>query len=145
MKTNKHQTLLFVKEKDVVRANDIVQQFDYSSGTARSYLSYLSRNGLLERTSLGYVLSEKGKERLQYFDATACGSFDCPLCVRKKAGYYTCPRCDYELPKAEARILPEWDSILWRRRTGVYCPLCQKLIFAEKQAQLLGIQKENNE
>ncbi len=89
MKTNKHQTLLLVKDRHAVRAKDIVNQFNYSSGTARSYLSYLSRDGLLERTSLGYELSEKGKERLQYFDAMGCGSFDCPLCVTKKAGHYT--------------------------------------------------------
>jgi len=142
MKTNKHQTLLLVKEKNAVRAQDIVNQFDYGSGTARSYLSYLSRYGLLERTSLGYVLSEKGKERLQYFEATGCGSFDCPLCVTKKAGHYTCPRCDYELPTAEARILPEWNFLLGVRHAGVYCPLCQKLIFDERQAQLLEIPKE---
>lgn len=144
MKTNKHQTLLFVKEKNVVRAHDIVQRFDYASGTARSYLSYLSRHGLLERTSLGYVLSERGKERLQYFDALGCGSFDCPLCVTKKASHYTCPRCDYELPKEKAKILPEWNTILFSRHAGVYCPLCQKLIFGERQAQLLGIPKEAN-
>ncbi len=139
MKTNKHQTLLLVKEKNAVRARDIVNQFDYSSGTARSYLSYLSRHRLLERTTLGYVLTEKGKERLQYFDAMGCGSFDCPLCVTKKAGHYMCPRCDYELPRGKAKILPECNFFLGVRHAGVYCPLCQKLIFTEKQAQLLGI------
>lgn len=142
MKTNKHLTLSLVNNRDALRAKDIVTQFGYSAGTARSYLSYLTRQGLLIRTVTGYKLSEKGQERLQYFDAMGCASFDCPLCAMNNVDHFTCPRCDYDLPKAEAKILPEWDAILWTRHAGVYCPFCQKLIFSEKQAQLLGIPRE---
>jgi len=142
MKTNKHQTLLLTKNKEAIRARDIVTHFAYSSGTARSYLSYLARHGLLERTVTGYILTEKGKERLEYFDATGCGSFDCPLCIKKKSNHYICPHCEYELPKKDARILPEKDYLFVTRHAGVYCPECEELMFDEKQADLLGISKE---
>jgi hypothetical protein len=141
MKTNKHQTLLFVKSKKGVRGKDISQKFDYSQGTSRSYLSHLARQGLLERIMMGYVLTEKGDERLQYFEVTGCGNPDCPLCQSKKAGYFTCPRCKYKLPKGKAHISPEWDFILGVRHKGVYCPFCQKLIFSEKKARLIGIKE----
>lgn len=144
MKTNKHQTLTFVKSKGAVRAQDDVTQFGYSSGTARSYLSYLARHGLLERNVTGYILSEKGKARLVHFEASFCGSFDCPLCYAKKAKHYTCPRCRYDLPKEKARIKPEWDFLIGVRHAGVYCPMCQKMIFPEQQAKLLGIRMEEN-
>ncbi len=142
MKTNKHQTLLLVRNNKAIRAHDIVTHFDYSSGTARSYLSYLARHGLLEWTVTGYVLTEKGNDRLEYFEASGCGSFDCPLCIEKKIHHYICPHCKYELPKKEARILPEKDFLLIKRRAGVFCPDCEALIFDEKQALLLGIRKE---
>ncbi len=145
MKTNKHLTLSLVKDKESVRARDIVEQFDYSQDTARSYLSYLARNGMLERTGRGYVLTDKGSERLQYFDALGCSSFDCPLCMEKKADHFTCPECGHELPKKEARMLPEKDFFdLAVRHAGVYCPECKELIFDEKKAQLLGIPKESD-
>jgi len=57
VKTNKHQTLLLVKQNGFVQAKDIVDQFDYSPATARSYLSYLTRQDLLERTVQGHVLT----------------------------------------------------------------------------------------
>ena len=142
MKTNKHQTLLLTRNNEAIRARDIVTHFNYSSGTARSYLSYLARHGLLERTVTGYVLTEKGKERLEYFEASDCGFFDCPLCIGKKTNYYKCPHCEYELPRKEARILPEKDYLIVTRHAGVFCPECDELIFDEKQALLLKIRKE---
>ncbi len=143
MKTNKHQTLLLAKNNETIRARDIVTQFDYSSGTARSYLSYLARHGLLERTGRGYALTDKGKERLEYFDAMGCSSFDCPLCIEKKANHFICPECGYEIPKKEARIQPEKENLFFKIHVGVYCPECGELIFDEKKALLLGIRKEN--
>ncbi len=143
MKTNKHQTLLLTNNNQAIRALDIVTHFDYSPGTARSYLSYLSRHGLLERTVTGYVLTEKGKERLEYFEASGCGSFDCPLCIEKKANHFICPECRHEIPKKEVRIQPEKENPFFKIHAGVYCPECDELIFDEKKAVLLGIQKEN--
>jgi predicted DNA-binding transcriptional regulator len=145
LKTNKHQTLTFIKSKGNVRAQDIVNEFGYSSGTARSYLSYLARHGLLERNVTGYILSEKGKARLEHFEASFCGSFDCLLCYAKKEKHFTCPRCQYQLPKEKARIKPEWNFLIGVRHSGVYCPMCQKLIFNEKQARLLSIRMEEKE
>ena len=143
MKTNKHQTLLLAQKKESLRARDVVRQFDYTPGTARSYLSYLTRQGLFDRTALGHVLTEKGHLRLGFFEAMGCGGLDCPLCINKKARhYYTCPSCKHQLPKKKARILPEWDFIIGVRYAGVYCPSCKGLIFAEEQAQLIGISKE---
>ncbi len=143
MKTNKHLTLSLVKDKESIRAIDIVNQFDYSPDTARSYLSYLARNGMLERTGRGYVLTDKGSERLQYFDALGCSSFDCPLCIEKKANQFICPECGHEIPKKEARIQPEKENLFYKIHAGFYCPVCDELIFDEKKALLLGIQKEN--
>ncbi len=53
MKTNKHMTLSLVRDKESVRARDIVDQFDYAPYTARSYLSYLAKHGMIERTGTG--------------------------------------------------------------------------------------------
>ncbi len=145
MKTNKHLTLSLVKEKESIRAIDIVNQFDYSPDTARSYLSYLARNGMLERTGRGYVLTDKGSERLQYFDALGCSSFDCPLCMEKKANHFTCPECGHEIPKKEARIPPEKENPFFKIHAGVYCSECGELIFDEKKALLLGIRKEKEQ
>ncbi len=143
MKTNKHLTLSLVNDKESVRAIDIVNHFNYSPDTARSYLSYLARNGMLERTGRGYVLTDKGKERLEYFDAMGCSSFDCPLCMEKKANHFTCRECGHELPKKKARISPEKENPFFKIHAGVYCPECGELIFDEKKALLLGIRKEN--
>ena len=142
MKTNKHQTLLLVKKKGAIQARDLVQQVAYSPGTARSYLSYLGRQDLLNRIGAGYVLTEKGQHRLQFFEIAGCADPDCPLC-QGKAGHFLCPRCSLRIPQKEARILPEWDFFLGVRHAGVYCPRCLKVIFSEDQAQLIGIPKAN--
>jgi DeoR-like helix-turn-helix domain len=140
MKTNKHQTLLLVRTNGHVEAKDLVRQFGYSPGTARSYLSYLKRQDLLARTGQGHVFTERGWDRLQYFNVAGCGHPACPLCD-KKAGYFTCSRCGYQLPTKEAQILPERDFLQVYRHAGVYCPRCLKLLFTEPQAQLLKIPK----
>ena len=141
MKTNKHQTLLLVKAKQAVRAKDLVQAFGYSAPTARSYLSHLKRQKLLERISAGHALTEKGRTRLQFFDVSGCTDPACPLCQRK-TGCITCPRCAYQMPHAHARIQPKQDFLVIIRHAGVYCPRCGKPLLNETQAQLIGIPKE---
>jgi len=141
MKTNKHQTLLLIRKQGGVRPHDVVRHFGYSPGTARSYLSYLGRQGLLERMGAGYALTEKGQDRLQYFDVAGCADPSCPLC-QGKAGFLTCPRCGYQMPRHEAKILQERNFSVVVRHAGVYCPWCSKLIFNEVQARLLGIREE---
>lgn len=142
MKTNKHQTLLLVSRQKGVRSRDVVEHFGYAPGTARSYLSYLSRQDLLERIGAGYVLTERGRDRLHHFEVAGCADPACPLC-QEKPGHLTCPRCGYQIPKQKARILRErnfFDMIV--RHPGVYCSQCWKLIFSETQARLLGIREE---
>lgn len=141
VKTNKHQTLLLVQDKTAVGSRDLVEHFDYSRGTARSYLSYLARQGLLERTGSGYGLTEKGQDRLHFFDVSGCPDPACPLCQSKK-GYLTCPRCGHQQPKRTARILKEKDMFFVVRHPGVYCDECWGLIFTESQARLLRIPME---
>jgi hypothetical protein len=141
MKTNKHQTLLLVKNKRAVLARDLVQHFGYSPGTARSYLSYLGRQDLLQRMAAGYVLTEKGQKRFHFFEVTGCQDPACPLC-EAKTGYLTCPRCGYQVPMEKAKILKKLDLLLVVRHPGVYCPLCRKSILSEDQAQLLGVPGE---
>ncbi len=141
MKTNKHQTLQLVKNKSGVQAKDLVEQFGYSPGTARSYLSHLGRQDLLHRMGAGHVLTEKGVERLHFFQVTGCADPACPLC-QGKTGFFTCPHCGYRLPKKDAKVLPEQDYFVVVRHPGVYCPRCRKLILSETQAQLFGIPKE---
>jgi len=142
MKTNKHLTLLFIQKKETVRARDIVNKFDYSPGTARSYLSYLSRQGLLERTGTGYAVTEKGQGRLSYFEIRGCGNFDCPLCQKKKPGHIACPGCGHNIPIKEARIKPERDFIIWKTEAGVYCPDCNEMVLTDKKALSMGIRKK---
>jgi predicted methyltransferase len=141
MKTNKHQTLLLVNKRQAVHSRDLVEHFDYSPGTARSYLSYLSRQGLLERMGAGYRLSDKGQERLDYFEVFGCADVECPSC-QGKLGYLTCPFCRHQMSKQKVRTLKERDFFFAVRHAGVYCNHCLKLIFSETQAQLLGIKAE---
>ncbi len=141
MKTNKHQTLLMVKKRGTVRAQDIVKQFDYTPATARSYLSYLTHQDLLKRMVSGHILTDKGENRLQFFEVMGCGNPACPRC-EGKAGHYTCPTCSWKLSRAKASLRPTWDTLLFRWEAGVYCPLCQGQIFTEEQAHLIGITEE---
>jgi hypothetical protein len=141
MKTNKHQTLLLVGKQTGVHSRDIVKHFGYSPGTARSYLSHLGRQGLLERTAAHYGLTAKGQNRLEYFEVSGCPDVSCPLC-KGKSGYLTCPSCGYQMPRRNARIRKEKDYFLAVRHSGVYCPACLKLMFSEAQARLLEIREE---
>ena len=141
MKTNKHQTLLLVQNERAVHARDLVRHFDYSPGTARSYLSHLGRQGLLERMGSGYGLTEKGQDRLHFFDVSGCKDAACPLCEGKD-GYLTCSRCGHQVTKRAARIRKEKDLLFVVRHAGVYCDHCWGLIFNEPQARLLGIRME---
>ena len=141
MKTNKHHALLLVKELQGVHSRDIVNHFGYSPDTARSYLSHLGRQ-LLERAGANYVLTDRGRDRLQHFEITGCSDVRCPLC-QGKTGYLTCPGCSYRLPKREARIRKEKDYFLAVRHRGVYCPRCSKLLLSDPRARLLGIREED--
>ena len=138
MKTNKHQTLLLAKKQAALGSRDLLRHFGYSLGTARSYLSHLGRQGLLERTGAGYSLTNKGQDRLVHFDVFGCADVDCPLC-QGKSGYLTCPDCGYQMPKRGVRIRKKKDFIVAVRHPGVYCSQCGKPIFNEAQARLLGI------
>lgn len=144
MKTNKHLTLQLVRKHGAVQSKDLVLHFAYSPGTARSYLSHLGRQGLLERVGRGYHLSEKGQARLRYFEIFGCAGTGCPLC-KGKTGYLTCPRCGHRIPKKDAKILREKDCVLILRHPGVYCDRCFALIVDEAQARQLGIAREEEE
>ena len=61
-----------MKAKQSGRAKDLVPAFGYSAPTARSYLSHLKRQELLERISAGHALTDKGRTRLQFFDVSGC-------------------------------------------------------------------------
>ena len=141
MKTNKHQTLLFLQNRGGGQARDVALQFDYSRATARSYCSHLARQGLLQRNSPGYVLTEKGQERLAHFEVMGCDHPDCPLC-QEKAGYFTCPRCRCRLPQHAARLRPARDFLVVWRPAGVHCRICLSQILTEPQARLIGVTEE---
>jgi hypothetical protein len=95
----------------------------------------------LEKLGANYVLTEKGQDRLHFFDISGCADIGCPLCQGKK-GCLTCPRCGNQMSKRTARILKEKDFFFLVRHPGVYCNFCLKLIFNEAQARLLGIRAE---
>jgi hypothetical protein len=141
VKTNKHQTLQLIRKQGTTQSKDLVWQFGYSSGTARSYLSHLGRQGLLERRSGGYGLTAKGMLRARYFDVFGCTGIACPLC-KGKGGYLSCPSCGHRLSKKDARISNERNYLLALRHAGVYCDRCATLILDEAQAQMLGIARE---
>ena len=141
MKTNKHQTLLLVKQQEAVRGRDLERHFGYSAGTARSYLSHLSRQGLLVRAGSGYVLTRKGLERVQHFDHCGCPDAGCPLC-QGKVGFLTCPHCGHRQRQREVKILRKKDFLFVVRHPGVYCDRCWRSIFNESQARLLGFREE---
>jgi hypothetical protein len=124
-----------------LHSRDLVREFGYSPGTARSYLSHLGRQGLLEQAAGGYELTVKGKARLRYFDIFGCAGIACPLC-KGKAGFLTCPSCGHRILKKDARIAKEKDFVLARRHAGVYCDRCSTPILGEAQARQLGIAGE---
>ena len=141
MKTNKHQTLLLTQKQGSITGKDLVQAFTYSSATARSYLSYLGRNELLLRGTTGYMLTDKGRARLDFFSANGCGNYPCPLC-QEKSQHFICSRCGYELERSAAKILPQRDFLLVLRPSGVFCPRCLSLLLTETQCKLAGISEE---
>jgi len=141
MKTNKHKTLLLAKTTEPLHARHLEQHFRYSPGTARSYLSRLGRQGLLTRAKEGYELTQKGRDRIRYFDIFGCARPSCPLC-KGKTGYLTCPGCGYRMSKQSARIRKEKDFLLVLRHAGVYCSGCSALILDETEALQLGIRWE---
>jgi hypothetical protein len=141
VKTNKHKTLQLIRKKGTAHSKDLVRQFGYSPGTARSYLSHLGRQGLLERTAGGYELTAKGMIRVRYFDVFGCARIACPLC-KGKTGYLTCPSCGHRISKKDAKSSKEMDFLLVLRHAGVYCDRCATLIVDEAQAQLIGITRE---
>lgn len=144
MKTNKHKTLLLVKRKGTVRAKDVVEQFDYSSGTARSYLSHLGRQDLVVRSVEGYSLTSKGHDRLRYFEVSGCGNPDCSHCERK-SGFITCPTCGWQQARDKVCLRPLWNTPFFRRQAGVYCTLCQNQILAAVDAQMIGLVEVSHE
>ena len=138
MKTNKHLTLELIQKQRAVRAQDLIEEFGYSGGTARSYLSYLAKQELLHRTGRGYLLTTKGSERLAYFESAGCDHGDCPLC-QGKTGRIECPRCGYRLVWSDARILPERKGLFGPKPAGVYCSYCGRQMLTEAQAKRDGI------
>jgi DNA-directed RNA polymerase subunit RPC12/RpoP len=142
MKTNKHKTLLLAKRTEPLHARHLEHHFHYSSGTARSYLSRLGRQGLLESVQGGYRLTQKGLDRLRYFNIFGCARPGCPQC-KGKIGYLTCPHCGERVSKQSARILRERDFLLVVRHAGVYCQTCSKRILTETEALQLGIKRED--
>lgn len=140
-KSNKHRTLSLAKKTQTLHARHLGLHFGYAPGTARSYLSHLGRQGLLERVRGGYALTKKGDDRIRYFDIFGCSRPDCPLCKGKR-GYLTCPNCGNRISKQGARICEEKDFFLVVRHAGVYCDACSALILDEMQARQLGIKCE---
>jgi len=141
MKTNKHQTLRLLHKNHGLQAREVARHFEYSRATARSYLSHLARQGLLQRWSSGYVLTEKGQERLAHYEVMGCDHPDCPRC-HGKAGYLTCHRCRYRLPRHTARLRPARNFLVLWWPGGVRCPKCLSQILTEQQARLMGVKEE---
>jgi predicted methyltransferase len=141
MKTNKHKTLLLAKNQRALDSHDLVRKFDYSPGTARSYLSRLGRQGLLKREYRNYVLTEKGRNRIRYFAIFGCRRPGCPHCLGK-LGHLTCPNCEHRIAIQQAKILKRRDYLLVVREAGVYCDQCSTMILDESQAMHHGIHAE---
>jgi hypothetical protein len=141
IKTNKHRTLVLAKKNQPLHARHLGMHFGYAPGTARSYLSHLGRQGLLEPVRGGYALTKKGHDRIRYFDIFGCSRPGCPYC-KGKIGYVTCPSCGNRISKREARICKEKDFFLLVRHAGVYCDGCSALILDSVQARQLGIESE---
>ena len=140
MKTNKHKTLRLARKLRSIHSRDLVGRFDYSPGTARSYLSLLARQGLLERVDGRYELTQKGHGRVRHFDVFGCTHRACPLC-QGKLGFLTCPKCESRVLKQNARIRRKRD-LFFVLRPAVYCNECSALILDEVQARQLGIPTE---
>jgi len=115
-----------------------VRAFSYTPGTARSYLSYLGRQGVLVRTAPGYTLTERGQARLEFFAVADCDQVECQLC-EGKAGYVTCPLCGFRLRRSDARLRPRRNFVLVSRPAGIHCPRCLSVILTEDRARLFGI------
>ena len=138
VKTNKHKTLLLVRSHRDINSHDLVRKYDYSPGTARSYLSHLGRQGLLAHSNGRYRLTEKGHGRIRYFAIFGCRRPGCPLCLGK-LGHLTCPNCEHRIPIGQAIIEKKKDYLLAARPAGIYCGQCMAIILDEAQARRMGI------
>jgi len=138
MKTNKHRTLLLTKSQGTITSRDLTRKYEYSPGTARSYLSHLWRQGLLARDNGKYALTEKGHSRIRYFAIFGCRRQGCPLCLGK-LGHLTCPNCEHRIPRKQAKIRKQQDYLLLVRPDGVYCERCSAMILDKAHAKRLGI------
>jgi hypothetical protein len=138
MKTNKHRTLLLAKSQGTITSRDLTRKYEYSPGTARSYLSHLGRQGLLARDNGKYALTERGHSRIRYFAILGCRRPGCPHCLGK-LGHLTCPNCEHRIPSKQAKIRKQKDYLLAVRPAGVYCEHCSAMILDKGHAKRLGI------
>jgi len=132
---------LLIKKKGAVSASDLVEQFQYSAATARSYLAYLTRQDLLLPNGPTRALSAKGEERLDFYEKAGCPDPRCPLCHRDSGGV-KCRTCGSVYKLSELRIRALWETAFFSRAPGVYCEVCQAQIMTERQAGMIGVKAE---
>ena len=113
--------------------------FDYSPGTARSYLSHLGRQGLLGRAGAVTRLRKKATAHplFRYLRLPRPG---CPFA--KGDGAPNVPQLWISNIEQQAKIRKEKDYLLVVRQAGVYCDRCSALILDEIQARQIGIRGE---
>ncbi len=67
-RASKLQVLEFIRDKEIIRAFDLVEKFGYSEGGAWATLSWLKRQGLIINDRRGeWTITDLGLKRLIYY------------------------------------------------------------------------------
>ena len=147
MPGNKHQALSQAIRQGELSTDDIVKNFGWDNATARSYLSKLGRQGLLDWGPYGWKPTEKGKNRLTFFDRLRCPREDCPLCKGREAGY-KCRHCGHVLSEEDAGFTPRKKGGIpslfrFSREGGVFCPRCRGRILTQSEYEYVQKRLKN--
>lgn len=79
----KHELLRLLERRNIVSADDVEASRVVTGSAARAALHRLLRQGLVWHLGRMWMLTDRGKYRLVYFDEEGCGSPDCPWCSAK--------------------------------------------------------------
>jgi predicted ArsR family transcriptional regulator len=84
----KHDVLYLLHTRKILTAEAVASTLRVTGSAARAALHRLLHQWLVQHFADKWVLTDRGRERLTYFDADGCGADACARCQdRKGAGH----------------------------------------------------------
>jgi len=71
IRASKNDVLKFIRRKEIIEVNDLVEEFGYSLPTARNKIIRLEKAGLVEKLGArrgAYCLTSEAHGRLEYYE-----------------------------------------------------------------------------